>query len=143
MGIGVAIRNSKEKLKYSNYTEMAKAIGVSSSVLNRLKDVNTKEDMKQENIEVLEKVSIFLGMSINDLINFEIDSSDSQDSQEDTKILNINPECNDVGIIINEVKEKIKETSGIKLDGFLMNEESKQILIDSLDISKKLAINKL
>lgn len=139
MSIGIAITNAKEKLGYKDFAAMASDLGMSSKTLLRLAKITNKEDLKAEKIEILESVSIFLGMSINELINFKMSETIADDNLE---IININVECKDVGIIINELKKKVKEEN-IKLDGFLMNKDSKQIFIDSLEISKKLAKNKL
>jgi transcriptional regulator with XRE-family HTH domain len=139
MGIGSAIKNAKDKMNYPNFTVMATAMDVKSSTLNRLKEINNKEDLKTENVEVIEKISNFLGMTINELINFELEVDDSINS---TAVEYISSECNDIGILINELITKLKEKE-IKIDGFIMNDESKQTLIDSLNISKKLSKNKL
>jgi DNA-binding Xre family transcriptional regulator len=138
MGLGLAIRNTKEKL-FSDYSKMAKAIGISNNILLRLKEIDNIEDLKQENIEVLEKISNFIGISINELIHFQLEDSTNENN---IGISNINSECDDVGILISEVKEKIKQDN-IKLNGFLMNDDSKQILTDSLGIAMKLAKNNL
>jgi hypothetical protein len=141
MGIGTAIKNAKEKMNYPNFTVMATAMDIKSSTLNRLKEIDDKEDLKTENIEVIEKISNFLGMTINELINFELETLETVDNNT-LNMKYIQSECNDVGIVINEIITKLEEKD-IKIDGFIMNDESKRTLIDTLKISKKLTKNKL
>lgn len=139
MSLSTAIINAKEKLGYRDYAKMASVIGIPSSTLLRLSKVTSKEEMKQENIEALEKLSMFLGLTINDLINY---NTEDEDIKADITINNINHECLDLGILIDELKQKSK-SDNIAIDGFAMNKESRQIFADALDITRKLTKNKL
>lgn len=138
MSMGEYISNNRVKLGYKNFSDMAKDIGVSSDFLLRLSKVECKDELKQVNVENLERVSNFLKISLNDLINAKI-SNNSKDILNNIVYIN---ECNDVGIVIDELKQKVKEDN-ILIDGIKMNEISKQIFVDSLDIVRQLTKNKI
>jgi transcriptional regulator with XRE-family HTH domain len=138
LNIGNFIINTKDKLEYKNFADMARTIGVSPDFLLRLSKIETKEELKQVNIESLEKVANYIGITIDELIN-PVKLKNTDVTKCDIKFLN---ECNDMEIIINELMQKAQE-NGIKYNGFEMNNESKQILIDSLDVVKQLVRSKI
>jgi transcriptional regulator with XRE-family HTH domain len=135
--IGEYITNAKNRLEFKSFADMAKVIGVPSSFLLRLSKVQSKEELKQENIENLERLTKYLQITIDELIN-PVDIEYNHNISEIKYLMN----CEDIGIIIDEIFQVV-DKENIKFNGYEMNSESKQILKDSLDIVKQLVKNKI
>lgn len=138
MNIGNFIINTKDKLGYKNFADMARTIGISPDFLLRLSKVESKEELKQVNVESLEKIANYIGVTIDELIN-PIKSNTTNIIDYNIKYIS---ECNDAEVIINELICKINGNN-MKYNGIDMNNESRQILIDSLDVVKQLVRSKI
>jgi transcriptional regulator with XRE-family HTH domain len=137
MTIGEYITNAKNKLGYKSFADMARILDVPSAFLLRLSKVQNKDELKQENVENLERLANFLMISINDLINPK-----TIDKIDENYELNYLKDCDDVLIAIKELSQ-LTLKSDLKYDGYEMTNESKQILKDSLEVIKKLVKSKL
>ena len=139
MGINEFIAIQKDKIGHRNYSDMAKVIGVPADFLLRLSKTESKEEMKQINVENLERVAKYFCITIDELINAKILNTQEIN---DCNTHFINDECTDMNILLNELIYKVNN-EGIRFNGIEMNKESKQIFIDSLDVVKKLVESKL
>jgi hypothetical protein len=138
MNTGELITNYKDKLGFKNFSDMAKVIGVSPDFLLRLSKVQSKDELKQINIENLESVARYLQLPIESVINGYDGLADISKTVE-VKYIN---DCDDLSVVLDELIQKAQEKN-IKFDGFNMNDESKHIFIDAINILKQIVKSRI
>jgi len=127
MNVGEKIIRYKEILGHKNFQDFGKAAGVSGNWLN---DISKREKIQQVNdLDNLVKLSDYLGLTINQLVTNDEDIENNRET-----IDNIDLDDNDVEVIINKL---ISMTSkdGVKINGQLMNDKSREIFKDSLEVA--------
>jgi hypothetical protein len=129
LNIGEKISLYKERLRFNNYQEFGKVVGVSGDWLLAL---SKKDDIKSFDKENTLKLCNYLKITTDQLIK---DDEDIENIKKVEKIDNINKECYDIGIIIDEIKMHLNKDD-IKIDGIQLNNKAKQICKDALDVVK-------
>lgn len=130
MNIGEKISLYKDKLGFKNYQDFGKAVGVNGSWLLEL---SKKTEVSFIDLNNLLKICRYLGITIDQLVN----DDHIVLSNKTIEVTNINANCDDIGVIIDEIEELLSK-EGIKIDGMLMNEKSKEICKHSLEVVKTL-----
>jgi len=126
MAIGEKIALLKESAGFKNYQEFGKAVGLSG---DWLLDLSKKQDVSTIDITRLIKIADYFNVSLDWLLkdndnNYVIDVK--KDLAED-----------DIGVMIDNIKDKISEGNA-KFYGYFMNNEVSKLANDAIDIIKKL-----
>lgn len=132
MNVGEKISLYKEKLGFKTFNEFGRAAGISGSWIG---DISKKEEIKQVNdMNNVIKLCKYLGITIDQLV---INDDSNIKNFESVGLTNINSNCEDIGIIINEMISLLNKPN-IKMDGSLLNDKSKQMCKNALDVVKTL-----
>jgi len=130
MNAGEKICLYKERLNFRDYQEFGRAVGISGNWIN---ETSKKSEIKQINdLGYLVKLCGFLGITIDEFLRDDIIETDES---VELKIIDVNSE--DIGILLNNMILLLGK-DGIKIDGALMNDKSKEICIDSLAVVRTL-----
>ena len=130
MNVGEKIRLYKERLVFKDYQEFGRAVGISGNWIN---ETSKKSEIKQVNdLGYLVKLCGFLGITIDEFLR---DDKIETDELKELDIVDVNSE--DIGILINNMIILLGR-DGIKIDGMLMSDKSKEICVDSLAVVKTL-----
>jgi len=128
MNVGEKIRLYKERLAFKDYQEFGRAVGISGNWIN---ETSKKSEIKQVNdLGYLVKLCGFLGITIDEFLK---DDKIETDESIESNII----DSEDIGVLINNMIILLGR-DGIKIDGMLMNDKSKEICIDSLAVVKTL-----
>ena len=129
MNVGEKICSYKARLGFTYFQEFADAAGVSGSWLN---DISKKEKIQKVNdIGQLSKLCSYLGTTIDQLLkNDEIEKVEFKELE----IIDINS-IEDICILINNVIVLLQK-DGVRMDDVLMNDKSKEVCIDALNVAK-------
>ena len=130
MNVGEKICLYKERLNFRDYQEFGRAVGISGNWIN---ETSKKSEIKQINdLGYLVKLCKFLGITIDEFLK---DDKIETDESIESNIIDVNSE--DIGVLINNMIVLL-ERDGIKRDGMLMSDKSKEICVDSLGVVKTL-----
>jgi len=130
MNVGEKICLYKERLNFRDYQEFGRAVGISGNWIN---ETSKKSEIKQINdLGYLVKLCGFLGITIDEFLRDDVIETDESI---EPKIIDVNSE--DIGILLNNMILLLGR-EGIKIDGALMNDKSKEICIDSLAVVRTL-----
>lgn len=132
MNIGEKINTLFERSGYKNYADWGKAMGLPGDWLNELKK---KVTVKIIDIERIIKIANYNQVSIDWLLKDHNDDNYIIDNREDL-------EDNDIISMLNQIQNELKNND-VKFNGYVMNEESKQLTCDAIDILKGLVRNNL
>ena len=128
MNVGEKVFLFKERLNHKYFADFARAANVPPAWLNEIKD---KEEIKQiSDMSYLINLCSYLGMTIDDFLR-----NDDVSKEEITEVIDVNSE--DIGILINNMIVLLQK-DGIKINNVAMNEKSKEVCIDSLNVVKTL-----
>ena len=130
MNVGEKICLYKERLNFRDYQEFGRAVGISGNWIN---ETSKKSEIKQINdLGYLVKLCKFLGITIDEFLK---DDKIETDELNEIDIVDVNSE--DIGVLINNMIVLLGR-DGIKIDGMLMSDKSKEICVDSLAVVKTL-----
>ena len=130
MNVGEKISLYKERLNFRDYQEFGRAVGISGNWIN---ETSKKSEIKQINdLGYLVKLCGFLGITIDEFLRDDIIETD-----ESIELNIIDANTEDIGILLNNMILLLGK-QGIKIDGALMNDKSKEICIYSLAVVKTL-----
>ena len=130
MNVGEKIKLYKERLAFKDYQEFGRTVGISGNWIN---ETSKKSEIKQVNdLGYLVKLCKFLGITIDEFLR---DDKIETGELNEIDIIDINSE--DIGILLNNMIILLGK-EGVKIDGMLMNDKSKEICIDSLAVVKTL-----
>ena len=128
MNVGEKVFLFKERLNHKYFADFARAANVPPAWLNEIKD---KEEIKQiSDMTYLINLCSYLGMTIDDFL-----SNNDVIKEEIPEVINVNSE--DIGILINNMIVLLRK-DGIKINNVVMNDKSKEVCIDSLNVVKTL-----
>jgi len=128
MNVGEKVFLFKERLNHKYFADFARAANVPPAWLNEIKD---KEEIKQiSDMSYLINLCSYLGMTIDDFLR-----NDDVLKEEIPEIIDVNSE--DIGILINNMIVLLQK-DGIKINNVVMNDKSKEVCIDSLNVVKTL-----
>lgn len=132
MNIGEKIQLLFERSGYKNYADWGKAMGLPGDWLNELKK---KVTIKIIDIERIIKIANYNQVSIDWLLKDHNDDNYIIDNRNDLA-------DNDIINMLNQIQNQLKNED-VKFNGYVMNEESKQLTCDAIDILKGLVRNNL
>ena len=128
MNVGEKVYLFKERLNHKYFADFARAANVPPAWLNEIKD---KEEIKQiSDMAYLINLCSYLGMTIDDFLR-----NDDILKEEIPEVINLNSE--DIGILINNMILLLRK-DGTKMDNVIMDDKSKEVCIDSLNVVKTL-----
>ena len=128
MNVGEKVFLFKERLNHKYFADFARAANVPPAWLNEIKD---KEEIKQiSDMTYLINLCSYLGMTIDDFLR-----NDDILKEEIPEVINLNSE--DIGILINNMILLLRK-DGTKMDNVIMDDKSKEVCIDSLNVVKTL-----
>jgi len=128
MNVGEKVFLFKERLNHKYFADFARAANVPPAWLNEIKD---KEEIKQiSDMSYLINLCLYLGMTIDDFLR-----NDDVIKEEIIEVIDINSE--DIGILLNNMIVLLRK-DGIKINNVVMNDKSKEVCIDSLNVVKTL-----
>ena len=128
MNVGEKVFSFKERLNHKYFADFARAANVPPAWLNEIKD---KEEIKQiSDMSYLINLCSYLGMTIDDFLR-----NDDVIKEEIIEVIDVNSE--DIGILINNMITLLQK-EGIKMNNVAMNEKSKEVCIDTLNVVKTL-----
>jgi len=128
MNVGEKVYLFKERLNHKYFADFARAANVPPAWLNEIKD---KEEIKQiSDMTYLINLCSYLGMTIDDFLR-----NDDILKEEIPEVINLNSE--DIGILINNMILLLRK-DGTKMDNVIMDDKSKEVCIDSLNVVKTL-----
>jgi len=128
MNVGEKVFLFKERLNHKYFADFARAANVPPAWLNEIKD---KEEIKQiSDMTYLINLCSYLGMTIDDFL-----SNNDVIKEEIPEVINVNSE--DIDILINNMIVLLRK-DGIKINNVVMNDKSKEVCIDSLNVVKTL-----
>ena len=125
MNIGKKISFIKENMGYKNYQEFGKAVGLPG---DWLVDLSKKETVQTVDVTRLIVIVKFFDVTLDWLL---------EDEKEDTPIAKSNLPDDDIGIMLDNIKIKIKEGKDNKFYGCSMHKVS-QLAYDSIETIIKL-----
>ena len=130
MNVGEKVYLFKERLNHKYFADFARAANVPPAWLNEIKD---KEEIKQiSDMSYLINLCSYLGITIDEFLR---DDKIEIDELNEIDIIDINSE--DIGILLNNMILLLGK-DGIKINGMLMSDKSKEVCIDSLNVVKTL-----
>jgi len=128
MNVGEKVYLFKERLNHKYFADFARAANVPPVWLNEIKD---KEEIKQiSDMTYLINLCSYLGMTIDDFLR-----NDDILKEEIPEVINLNSE--DIGILINNMILLLRK-DGTKMDNVIMDDKSKEVCINSLNVVKTL-----
>jgi len=128
MNVGEKVFLFKERLNHKYFADFARAANVPPAWLNEIKD---KEEIKQiSDMSYLINLCSYLGMTIDDFLR-----NDDVIKEEIPEVIDLNSE--DIGVLLNNMILLLRK-EGTKIDNVIMNEKSKEVCIDSLNVVKTL-----
>lgn len=129
LNIGEKICLFKERLSFRNFQEFGRAADVSGDWINEL---SKKSEIKVTDMNNIIKLSEYLGITIDQLVkNDEFNVGKIEDL-----IVDIN-DTEDIGVLINNMILLLKKDE-VKMNNVLMNEKSRKVCEDSLNVVKVL-----
>ena len=130
MNVGEKVFLFKERLNHKYFADFARAANVPPAWLNEIKD---KEEIKQiSDMSYLINLCSYLGITIDEFLR---DDKIEIDELNEIDIIDINSE--DIGILLNNMIVLLRK-DGIKINNVVMNDKSKEVCIDSLNVVKTL-----
>jgi hypothetical protein len=132
MNIGEKIQLLFKRSGYKNYADWGRAMGLPGDWLNELKK---KVTIKIIDIERIIKIANYNQVSIDWLLKDHNDDNYIIDNRNDLA-------DNDIINMLNQIQNQLKNED-VKFNGYVMNEESKQLTCDAIDILKGLVRNNL
>jgi len=128
MNVGEKVFLFKERLNHKYFADFARAANVPPAWLNEIKD---KEEIKQiSDMSYLINLCSYLGMTIDDFLR-----NDDVIKEEIPEVIDLNSE--DIGVLLNNMILLLRKER-TKIDNVIMNEKSKEVCIDSLNVVKTL-----
>ena len=130
MNVGEKICSYKERLNHKNFQDFGRAADVSGDWINEL---SKKSEIKVTDMNNIIKLCGYLGISIDQLVkDDEIEIIESKGLE----IIDIN-NANDIGILIDNMIALLGR-EGIKMNNVNMNDKSKEVCKDALNVVKTL-----
>ncbi len=131
MNIGQKINILFERSEYKNYADWGKAMGLPG---DWLLDLKKKDTIKTVDITRLMVIADYNQITIDWLLkdnngNYIIDIRDSLPD-------------NDIYNMLRQIQNQL-QNDDVKFNGYMMNQESKDITIDAIDVIKGLIKNNL
>lgn len=126
MNIGKKINVLFERSGYKNYTDWGKAMGLPG---DWLLDMKKKDTIKTVDITRLIVIAQYNQITLDELLKDDTDNYIID--------INDNLEDNDIGNMLNQIQLQLQGDK-VKFNGFLMNENSKEIAIDAINVLKGL-----
>ena len=128
MNVGEKVCLYKEKLNHRHFADFARAANCSVSWLN---DISKKEEIKAvADMGNLVNLCAYLGVGIDDFLR-----NDEPSKEEIIENIDLNSE--DIGILLNNMIYLLGR-EGIKMDNVVMNDKSREVCKDSLNVVKTL-----
>ena len=128
MNVGEKVFLFKERLNHKYFADFARAANVPPAWLNEIKD---KEEIKQiSDMAYLINLCSYLGMTIDDFLR-----NDDVLKEEIAEVIDVNSE--DISILLNNMIILLRK-EGTKMDNVTLNDKSKEVCIDSLNVVKTL-----
>jgi len=128
MNVGEKVYLFKERLNHKYFADFARAANVPPAWLNEIKD---KEEIKQiSDMAYLINLCSYLGMTIDDFLR-----NDDVLKEEIAEVIDVNSE--DISILLNNMIILLRK-EGTKMDNVTLNEKSKEVCINSLNVVKTL-----
>jgi len=128
MNVGEKVYLFKERLNHKYFADFARAANVPPAWLNEIKD---KEEIKQiSDMAYLINLCSYLGMTIDDFLR-----KDDVLKEEIAEVIDVNSE--DISILLNNMIILLRK-EGTKMDNVTLNEKSKEVCINSLNVVKTL-----
>lgn len=126
MTIGEKIALLKESAGFKNYQEFGKAVGLSG---DWLLDLSKKQDISTIDITRLIKIADYFNVNLDWLLK----------DNNDNYIIDVKKDLaeDDIGVMIDNIKNKISEGNA-KFYGYSMSNEVSKLANDAIDIIKKL-----
>jgi len=126
MNIGQKINTLFERSGYKNYADWGKAMGLPG---DWLLDMKKKDTIKTVDITRLITIANYNQISIDELLkdndgNYIIDMQNDLDD-------------NDIYRMLNEIQNQLQENE-VNFNGFSMNQQSKDIAYDAIEVLKGL-----
>jgi len=128
MNVGEKVFLFKERLNHKYFADFARAANIPPAWLNEIKD---KEEIKQiSDMSYLINICSYLGMTIDDFLR-----NDDVIKEEIPEVIDLNSE--DIGILINNMILLLRK-EGTKMNNVNMNDKSREVCINSLNVVKTL-----
>jgi len=128
MNVGEKVFLFKERLNHKYFADFARAANVPPAWLNEIKD---KEEIKQiSDMSYLINICSYLGMTIDDFLR-----NDDVIKEEIPEVIDLNSE--DIGILINNVIILLQK-EGVKMNNINMNDKSREVCKDALNVVRTL-----
>ena len=127
MNVGEKICLYKERLGHKNYQDFGRAADVSGDWINEL---SKKSEIKVTDMNNIIKICEYLGISIDQLVK-------DNESLKEESIKNIDINSEDIGVLLNNMILLLRK-EGTKMDNVTMNEKSKEVCIDALNVVRTL-----
>ena len=127
MNVGEKICLYKERLKHRNYQEFGRAADVSGDWINEL---SKKPEIKITDMNNVIKLCEYLKITIDQLVK-------DDETLEEEIIENIDLNSEDIGILINNMIILLQK-EGVKMNNVAMNDKSREVCKDALNVVKTL-----
>ena len=128
MNVGEKVFSFKERLNHKYFADFARAANVPPAWLNEIKD---KEEIKQiSDMSYLINLCSYLGMTIDDFLR-----NDDVIKEEISEVIDVNSE--DISVLLNNMIVLLRK-EGTKMNNVNMNDKSREVCINSLNVVKTL-----
>lgn len=129
MNVGEKVCLYRVKLKHKNFAEFARKANCSVSWLN---DLSKKDKIKQINdMENLTNLCEYLGITIDEFLK------DENANNYDELDINDTTDVEDIGVLINRIIVLL-EREDVKMNNVLMNEKSREVCADAINVVQTL-----
>ena len=128
MNVGEKVFLFKERLNHKYFADFARAANIPPAWLNEIKD---KEEIKQiSDMTYLINLCSYLGMTIDDFLR-----NDDIVKEKIPEVIDLNSE--DIGVLPNNMILLLRK-EGTKMNNVNMNDKSREVCINSLNVVKTL-----
>jgi len=128
MNVGEKVFLFKERLNHKYFADFARAANIPPAWLNEIKD---KEEIKQiSDMTYLINLCSYLGMTIDDFLR-----NDDIVKEKIPEVIDLNSE--DIGVLLNNMILLLRK-EGTKMNNVNMNDKSREVCINSLNVVKTL-----
>ena len=127
MNVGEKICLYKERLGHKNYQDFGRAADVSGDWINEL---SKKSEIKVTDMNNIIKICEYLGISIDQLVK-------DNESLKEESIKNIDINSEDIGVLLNNMIILLQK-EGVKMNNVAMNDKSREVCKDALNVVKTL-----
>jgi len=134
MNVGEKVCLYKEKLNHRHFADFARAANCSVPWLN---DISKKDEIKTiADMGNLVNLCKYLGITIDQLLKNDESNTTNIEELDVIDVIDSN-NVEDVGVLINNVIELL-EKDGIKMNNVPMNDKSKEVCKNALNVVKVL-----